>query len=490
MHSIQPLKVDELFNSLSPQDDSPPALKEKKTIPHRRIPDLDDLYRVCSDGERTAQLTKIAGTLISMRVPIDKVVQHAQNWNRKNTPPLNEEAVEKTCRSIQRTHDRNNIEPSSHTPEDKVQPLFQLQEASISRFIGREPTPRRWLIKDSLPVGKVGMLVAPGGSSKSQLALQLAASVVTGLSLAEAWEIDQTGAALCLFAEDDDEEIHRRLHVLLTNLPFEQQARLVKELADKLFIKSMVGLDNLLTKTDSDGEVRQTPYVERLLATIDGLPDLRLIVLDPASRFRGGQENANEDATRFVEALEFVAQRTGANILVLHHTNKGSINSDEQSQTAARGASALTDGVRWQKNLRTITTREATALHISEDIRRQYLFAEVTKNNYGPPAAPMLLQRRDGGYLARATLAHIQPPERTGLRVLRALADLDVPISAKAFEERHAGKDTLGIGKVRVRQEIKTLLSDGLLEKGRKSALSLTAKGLSYLSEERDARQV
>ena len=103
--------------------------------------------------------------------------------------------------------------------------------------------------------------------------------------------------------------------------------------------------------TRNDGkEVRPTGLVERLAKTIAPLTDLRLIVIDPAARFRGGEENAAEDTTRFVEAIETLAKRTGAAVLVVHHTNKVSMQGGEQNQSASRGSSALTDGVRLQIN--------------------------------------------------------------------------------------------------------------------------------------------
>ena len=441
---------------------------------------IHELYDHPCKGQRNSHLTKIVGKAIRCGMPLEKIILIAQNWNSGNKTPLPDREVEKTCRSIQRTHDRNNIEPSSHTPEDKVPPLFQLQEASISRFIGREPPPRRWLIKDSLPVGKVGMLVAPGGSSKSQFALQLAASVATGVPVAGNWQIGETGGVLCLFAEDDEEEIHRRTDTVVSHLMLDVDV--VRNLEKRLFIRPMVGCDNLLTRAHPDGEVKTTEYVERLLATVADIPDLRLIVLDPASRFRGGQENANEDATRFVEALERIAQHTGATVLILHHANKGSSSSDEQSQTASRGASALTDGVRWQMNLRTLTQREAREYAIPEDRRRFYLLAEVTKNNYGPPAAPTLLSRGDGGYLTAAMGVALPGPKRDLLRVLKAIQALPNAISCREFEERHAGVNSpLTFGKLRARKLISEAIEDGLLQKGHKHKLSLTEKGEKFI---------
>ncbi len=42
------------------------------------------------------------------------------------------------------------------------------------------PPPRRWLVDDWLPAGRVTLLAGPGGIGKSRLALQLAAGIASG----------------------------------------------------------------------------------------------------------------------------------------------------------------------------------------------------------------------------------------------------------------------------------------------------------------------
>jgi len=147
-------------------------------------------------------------------------------------------------------------------------------------------------------------------------------------------------------------------------------------LRQRLYIKSMVGRDNLIT-AKLDSEVRRTRYAEALIATAQQIPNLKLILLDPASRFKGGDENAAADATRFVEALEYIARETGTAVLAVHHANKASLNGNGASQAAARGSSALTDGVRWQMNLSTMTPDETGRYGIEEETRGYYVKASV-----------------------------------------------------------------------------------------------------------------
>jgi RecA-family ATPase len=160
---------------------------------------------------------------------------------------------------------------------------------------------------------------------------------------------------------------------------------LLKTLRENLYIVPRVGEDNLMTK-ERDREVQITPFVDRLIKTVTSINNLRLIVVDPVSRFRGGEENSAEDTTRFVEAVERIAKTKGCAILTVHHTNKGSSNG-EQSQSASRGSSALTDGVRLQINM--------SIAPGSQDNGGQLVELRITKSNYAAVGAPILL-RRDG----------------------------------------------------------------------------------------------
>jgi hypothetical protein len=119
-------------------------------------------------------------------------------------------------------------------------------------------------------------------------AIQLGASVATGCPFADVWETGETGGALLLLGEDDDEELHRRTLNAFNQLDPRGDTDALSKLGDNLIIKSMVGEDNLLTVADPQSrEVRQTALVDRLVLTAQQIPNLKLIVIDPASRFAG-----------------------------------------------------------------------------------------------------------------------------------------------------------------------------------------------------------
>lgn len=477
--------------ALNPDELIPPP----ENIPSTQIAGTgvgDQFRRVCKDGERTVNLTSLVGRWLQQSLPPNQILALARSWNSNNDPPLPDAKIVSTCESLARTHARNHPERGAPSPIDgDVEPLFALDSAHVGRYLSEVPPPRPMILTDCLPLGKVGAIIAPGGTGKSQFVLQLAMSVAAAIPLAGIWEVGEPGAVLCLFAEDDVEEIHRRLHTMthvvansFLHLP------IIDRINQNLYVKSMVAESNLMTRSSPTGEVIPTPYGARLCETVKGVPNLRLVVIDPASRFRGGNENAAEDTTRFIEAIERVKEHTKATVLIVHHANKNSMQGAEQSQSASRGSSAFTDGVRWQMNLATMTVAEAKKYAIPEERRGMYLSATITKNNYAPPQPAVFLMRGIGGYLDKALLADrsIQQGDDLIRRILLLIesdAKRGESKSANAFEGAYGGTAaSLGVGAVSVRTRIKEAILAGYITKSLpKYHLSVTALGLASLSK-------
>lgn len=466
-----------------------------KSIPQRDQHDItkfcisnstDDLFKSCRDGERTKNLTRIIGTLLVKGLDIETITSIVLSWNASNNPSLPEEKVIATCKSILLTHQRNHVEQSITAEDNALVPLFDVTECSIKDYLNTPPTPRTWLVVGLLPHGKTGMIVATGGTGKTQLLIQIAVSVATGIKFCDTYEVGTIGKVVMLLAEEDDDEIHIRLHNTANQMLRGTDAKKLNDLLEKnLFVKSMVGENNLMTSTLKNGEVGRTNYSARLIMSLDGIDDIALIIIDPAARFRGGNENSSEDGTRFVEELEFLRKSTGATVLVAHHTNKYSTSSEEPNQNASRGSSALTDGMRWQMNLATLSKNECSSYGIAEADRRNYLKAAVTKNNYGPPLEPLLFIRGEGGYLSPVSNGspRFSRDEHDTLAILEKIKSTKRSYSAADFIKNHAGLDNpLRIADNRMRGLIKKACESNKLEKV-SLKLKVTAIGEKFLNE-------
>lgn len=161
------------------------------------------------------------------------------------------------------------------------------------------------------------MLSGDGGIGKSTLLLQLMACLSLGQPFL-GFDCDQVPTA-GFFAEDDEDEMHRRLAAILPNL-----GASFADLGDRLSYVSRVGLDNLMVRYDArTGEPEETRFLGDVMnhALETGA---RLLVLDSLHDLYGGNENHRGQVRHFVGALRQIAlEIDGAVVLAAHPSAAG-----------------------------------------------------------------------------------------------------------------------------------------------------------------------
>lgn len=273
-------------------------------------------------------------------------------------------------------------------------------------WLATPPPPRRSLLTYQggcmLPLGKVGFFVGEGGVGKSWALCQMAIAVASGQPWFETFEVplEAKGAVLLAMAEEDQEELHRRLFQATSAMPLE-----AAHLADLEAHIWPLALAGSFVEFLKEGEPSATYYAfEGFLKEHAPPGGWRLIALDPASRFMGvDAEKDNAYATRFVQLLERLTTLPGRpTVVCVHHTSKSSRQAGQGVRAvAARGASALTDGARWQGNIAPIYDQGT-----GEPVEGMALF-QVTKSNYGPMPGTVYLKRMpNSGVLERARDPH------------------------------------------------------------------------------------
>ncbi len=267
-----------------------------------------------------------------------------------------------------------------------------------------EPPPKRvWLLRDLrrptnpgfLPMGKVGQLIAEGGAGKTMALIQLAVAVSTGDDWLSTFRIVTPGKVLLFLGEEDAAEARRRSY------DARRAANASVPSHGSIVVLPLAGVPCSLIAKGEFGELCETEFLLWAQSWAAANGPWALIIFDPLSRFAGlDAETDNAAATRFIQALEGVATRTGATVLVAHHTNKAARKNGASVDAASgRGSSALVDGVRWQISL----ASERPALRSEESLEtlREVVTLTHTKTNYSRKAEPLLLRRADafGGAL-------------------------------------------------------------------------------------------
>jgi RecA-family ATPase len=374
----------------------------------------------CPMGNRNKTLAQLVGGWLNQNPDYWDALAKAKTWNDAQCqPPLGESELTRTVQSIYRRHVTNNPTPPQVQAEQEIFSFANLDLHSINaaRFIENSPQPITWTLKDSLPQGSLGFVVANGGVGKSFFLIQLAMSLATDMDCVDGvFKAGEHGKVVCLMGEDVNDVIHHRTkNIFETFVNGYSNGRRdsvyqgkKNQVGDNLFILPGAGLDLRLVEL-KDGNPRPTGFYDEMLTKLKSIDGLKVVVLDPVSRFYAGNENDNVAATYFCSLLERICKETGATVIFSHHTNKAATNPNESSynalfQGAMRGASGFTNASRWQLNFTSLKASEVKEIGGDATKYFNYICGQVVKKNVGPPEEKFYLQRIDNG-----VLRHFQP---------------------------------------------------------------------------------
>jgi AAA domain len=242
---------------------------------------------------------------------------------------------------------------------------FPIDETSIP--------PRAWAVPGFLMRRHVTVLVAPSGSGKSLLTLQLGLAAAKGKSWA-GWFPRGKFRVFVVNSEDDINEMRRRLAAAARAMEYDQN-----ELRDS-FILADESYEVVLAKFDARSKsLIRTPLFEQLVATIiENKVDI--LFVDPFAETFEGDENSNSELKWACTLWREVARRTNTAVCLIHHTKKYA-SGMAGDVDAARGASALIGVARIVATLFPMTPAEAELMQISEDQRVHYLRYDDAKAN-------------------------------------------------------------------------------------------------------------
>jgi RecA-family ATPase len=244
-----------------------------------------------------------------------------------------------------------------------------------------EPVPEReWIVRDWIPAKTVTLLSGDGAVGKSTLALQLG----TARALGRDWigTMPTAGRTLYLSAEDDADELHRRLDAIRAHY-----GATFDEMAD-LNLVDLVGENAVLGEILKTGIIQAAPIFDAVVSVIEKT-QTDLVVIDALADAFAGDENNRSQARQFVGMLKRPARAYGCAFLCLAHPSLNGMNTG----TGSSGSTA------WNNSVRSRLYFEPAKANDGSEPDPDLRTLSVRKANYGPKGVPTALRWTAGAYV-------------------------------------------------------------------------------------------
>lgn len=341
---------------------------------------------------------------------------------------------------------------------------------SAASLKGKPVPARQWMVPGLVPQKTVTLFSGDGGTGKSLLALQLTVAAVAGTS----WigKSVQQGPALLISAEDDDDELHRRLGDILR-----AEGRDYDDVRG-LTLRSLAGEDALLAMETQIALMETTLFKELEQRAANDMP--ALIVIDTLADVYPANENDRAKVRQFVGILRGLALRQRCAVMLLGHPSLTGLNSG----SGTSGSTAWHNSVRSRLYMSRI-------VHDSyePDTRKRVL--SIKKQNYGETGTEIAMTWQDGVFVPEAVetsldrMAGAAKAERVFLKLLRAFTDQGRRVNhaggttyaPKLFSEH---PDSEGLTKRALKAAMDALLAAGKVKIETEGPAS---RRVSYLTE-------
>jgi RecA-family ATPase len=271
---------------------------------------------------------------------------------------------------------------SSQQADNADEPLPFLD---MSQWDAEPAPPRLWSVGDRIPLRQPALFSGEGAIGKTLLALQMSAAHVLGRD----WlgMLPELGPAIYFGAEDEADEIHRRMgdiaaHYGVTFADF---------IAGGLHLLSFAGKDALLGVANRAGIIEPTPLFHRLHKAVCSIKP-QTLVIDTSADVYAGNENDRMQVRQFVGLLRKLAIEGNCSVLLCSHPSLTGINTG----TGLSGSTSWHNSVRARMFFRTATTDKGEE---PDPELRELLFM---KNNYGPIGARVQLRWKNGVFVPEA----------------------------------------------------------------------------------------
>jgi len=270
-----------------------------------------------------------------------------------------------------------------NAPKTERPPLF----TTASSLADKEIVDLDWLIGSMIPANTVTLLSGDGGTGKSLLALNLAISVACGGKLTWLGYKPDQGKALYIGAEDDMNEMHRRIN----RMCIVRNGVEYSDLND-LHLASLSNRDALLSTVDPKTNMMYPTELFNDIVTKIDAERPRVVILDTLADLYAGNENDRAQSRMFIGQLRKVSVDYQTTIVLLSHP----------SLTGMASGSGTSGNTAWSNSVRSRLYMQ----RVKEDGYEPDKSARkltVMKSNYGESGTEILMHYVDGFFEAEAT---------------------------------------------------------------------------------------
>jgi hypothetical protein len=202
----------------------------------------------------------------------------------------------------------------------------------------------KFAVEGLIQSGKVGALIAAGGTGKTTLIMTLAICIAVGRPFLG--RKVKHGTFVIISNDDSQSDLDGAFaRVIKSNRLSEKETNIALQ---KVRVISLQETGESVTFTSSKfGVVQTTVTANTLIRALSNIDDLVGISLDTLRQFSGGSSNDEQVIKLLVMEVTRLANRTGAFVILPHHTGKQNYREVVTDMYAGSGSAAIADNCRF-----------------------------------------------------------------------------------------------------------------------------------------------
>lgn len=242
--------------------------------------------------------------------------------------------------------------------------------------------PRDWLHGKIAARRNLTLLIAPPGTGKSTLCINVGLAGATGRNDITGMAVPTRHKVALWNQEDDSDETARRVHAAMRHFEINPEHLRIDGKPAFLFASGVARA--LVLATVSDDQVQRTKHARELVAWLT-TNDIGLLILDPLLEFHSASENDNVMMGHVAREFRRIAVEANCAVIVVHHTRKAPTAANRESlagdMDGGRGASAVTGVARIVTTLYGLDQTTAARYGVPEADRHRYVRLDDAKAN-------------------------------------------------------------------------------------------------------------